>query len=234
MGIKTDLREFEKAAKTLEDVRSKALPYAAREGINTIAFELQREWQGQIKRAFVLRNSFTARSVRVEKAKGLDVRSMKAVVGSVAPYMDEQEFGATKTKHGKHGVPVPTSSAAGQAQGATRTRPVQRRNYQSAIQLRNRISGTRQRKNAAAIAQAVRSGTRTAFIETSSGRKGIVRITGTKRLKLRMIWDLSKDSVRTAPEPTLGRSMKSMDGRSMSIMAAAIEKQIERALMRRR
>lgn len=234
MGLDVDLREFAKAIRTLEVLSERAVPYAAREGLNAIAFGLQREWQGQIRRAFVLRNNFTVRSVRVEKAAGLDLAAMRAVVGSVAPYMAEQEFGATHTKKGKHGVPVPTSSAAGQAPGASRTRPVQRRNYHSAIRLRARISGTRERKNAAAIAQAVRSGNRTAFIETATGRKGIVRITGTRTLKVRMIWDLSRDAVRTKPEPTLGRAMKIMDGRSMSLMTAAVESQIERALKHRR
>ena len=56
-------------------------------------------------------SEFLERPVVFEKAKGLNMRTMHSITGSTADYMEDQEFGAIKTKRGseaedrpEHGV----------------------------------------------------------------------------------------------------------------------------------
>ena len=62
-------------------------------------------------RTFVLRNQWTVRTVRVEGARGLDVRTMQSTVGSLAPYLETQEQGGTVRGKGAHGYRRPTKRA---------------------------------------------------------------------------------------------------------------------------
>lgn len=223
-----DLSAVAHLAKELETFAKRAVPHATRNALNSTAFEARKEWVGQMDKQMVLRNTFTTRSVRVEKATGNMVRTMESRVGSVAPYMATQEDGGTEAKHGKHGKPIPTSSAAGQGQKARpRTKQVQRKNWMSALNpSRPRVSGSRQRRNAVAILMAAKS-TRTVFLDLGK-RKGIFRITGTKRLKLRMMWDLSKPQVVIKRNPTLGPTLDAIQPRLPAIWEDAIRIQMHR------
>jgi hypothetical protein len=200
-GLKQAAKQFDKAAN--------AMDHARREYVNALAFEARREWLQRIENAFVLRNTFTRRSIQVDKARVAKGQAIESRVGSTAPYMDEQEDGGTKSAKGKHGTPIPTSSAAGQGMKARpRTREVTSRNRMGAIHLAGSVSGSRHRRNAAAIAIAIRRGTRVAFLDFGR-KKGIFRIIeGKKRVRVRMLWDLSQKSVTTPKTPTLGPTIR--------------------------
>lgn len=216
-------REFEAS---LLVMRRKAWPHATRDAVNESAFVGRKLWVKEVKDSFVNRNPFTVRSLRVEKARGTLIVEQHAVLGSVADYMDEQEDGETKTSRGK-GVAIPTAAAAGQ-QGRVRTKVIQRRYALKAIQLHQAVSGSRERKNAAAIAQAVRGGRRVAFLDKGD-RRGIVRVMGSKKKpRVRVLYDLSHPSVRRAAEPTLGRTIDRVRSMVPAIYAGALLKQLRR------
>lgn len=183
-----------------------SVKYAQRDYVNSMAFEARKRWIGEMQSAFVLRNNWTARSVQVDKAK---VSSSSAVVtaktGSVAHYMADQEYGGQKTKGGKHGVAIPTTTAAGQGLKARpRTKQVSARNKMTSIRLAARITGDRRQRNAAAIRMAAKSASKVAYLDLDT-RRGLFKIMGSsKRPKIRMLWDLSRTSVEIPRKPTLG------------------------------
>lgn len=222
----SDLRRLER---DLETLKSKAVPYALRNSLNTAAFEGRKLWLEEQRGELVLRNTWTARQVRVEKARGLNVRNMVAVVGSLAPYMREQEFGGRRSGGGRHGLPIPTSVAAGQGMGTQpRTRLVRGANKLGAIRLttRGRNRGHRRQRNAIAIAQAIKSGSKYVFLELENS-KGIFQITGGRRKpRIRMIWDISRGSVVIPPHPTLGPALESLGYMMPRIHAQAFLEQL--------
>jgi hypothetical protein len=218
--------------KFLEGLSKKALPHAIKQALNTSAFETRKEWIEQVQKRMVLRNTWTARSLRVKKAIGVNLATMHSKVGSTAPYMETQERGGMESKGGRVGVPIPTTSAAGQAMKAKpRTRQVRKGNWLSAIQIANRVSGRRQRRNAVAIMQAAK-GSGYAFLDLGR-RKGIFRIYGTKsgRLRVRMLWDMSRSAVKTKQNPTLELALQQMQPRLAGIHFRALAEQVRRQVV---
>lgn len=206
--IEIELRNAGALAKTLEKLRAQAVPHAVRGMLNHVAFDARREWHAQIDKAMIVRNQFTKRSIRVEKARGTHLGRMQAVVGSVLEYMAKQEFGGQERARGKRGVPIPTSSAAGMGMKARpRTRMVRARNYLSAIRLVQAVPGSKQRKNAAAIRMARARGDGVAYLDTGK-RRGLYRIPPGKRAKPRMLYDLSRRTVNVPKRPTLQRTLR--------------------------
>jgi len=227
--IKVEMRGLEKFRADLGKFAKKALPAAARGSLNTLAFDARREWAQQVGRKFILRNKFTVNSLRIEKAQGFNIATMESKVGSVAGYMEEQEEGSTRTARGKHGVAIPTSSAAGMAKRATRTKQVQKKNYLTAIQLAAKVRGIRQRRNAVAIRKASSIGG-VAFLDLGQGRSGLFRVKQTSkgRFTVRMIYDLSKKSVTLKATPTLQLTLKVIEPRVPRILGDELLKQAKR------
>jgi hypothetical protein len=210
--MKVELKGFPKLERDLQTFAKKAVPYAARNGLNGSAFALQDEWRGEVRRTFTLRNQYTVRAIRVDKAQGLDLRTMQAVTGSVAPYMADQEEGATvRGKSGKKAIPAP--AAAGQAPGGKRARTVRVGLRLSSISINEPATQSygKRRANAIAIAVALRRGDRFAMLHRrKGGGRGIFEIRGGKRnVRTKLIWDTRKRSVRVPAAPTLQSSIKS-------------------------
>ncbi len=225
-----DTRSMHKSVRTLERIRAKALPHATRDTLNQLAFDGRKVWQKTMGKAFTLRNTFTTRSFAVTKATGTNMRDMQSVLGSLQPYMRDQELGATQGSKGKHGVPIPTPTASGEGMSANpRKRLVRRANWLSAIRLGSRPGSSAKQRNAIAISRAKRDGTKTAFLELGK-RKGIVRIMGGKKGKLRMVWDMSKRSISIPQTPTLEPTMEVMRKRGPRIAERHALLQIRRAL----
>jgi hypothetical protein len=217
------------AKKALEDLRSfrkKAVPYALRNAVNTAAFEGRKIWQGEIKRSFTLRNQFTTRSIRVEKAR--NPRMIMAVLGSVAPYMAKQEEGGTvRGRSGKKAIPGPV--AAGQRPGAKRTRLVRAGFRLGAIKVPRLRTGSRIQRNAVAIAMAKRRGQKFALLQRPKGGKGLFLLGGGKRkASTKLLYDVSRSSVRVPAAPTLARTMHRMNARTPAIVHAAVLKELRR------
>lgn len=231
---------IDKLVRDLKRARATAVPYAVKTALNTTAFEARRIWQGQIREAFTLRNQYTERSIIAVRASGKGA-TIQSSVGSFAPYMGDQEQGAEV--HGKTGLKgIPGPSAAGQAPGAHRTRTVRAGNRLGAINvLHPPQSGSRKRRNAVAIAMAVRAGKQVVLLDRARGGKGLFKVTGGQRrwssrrlafgrrsLKLRLLYDFSRHSVHVPPAPTLQRTLRALEPKLPSMWEAAIFDQFRR------
>jgi hypothetical protein len=208
-----EIREFEKDLKTFAD---KAYPFATRNTINRAAFTTQKTARENVREEMVLRNRFTVQSIQVSPERfQLNVDRQVATVGSTAPYMEDQEFGDTKTKTGKEGVAIATSYSAGQQGQQPRTRLPRKPNQLQNIRLSKRRKGGRaankMQANLMAVKQAAESGNRYVFLDLRRGA-GIFKVTGGKRKpRIRMIYDLSRKSVVIPKNPWLAPAVATVE-----------------------
>lgn len=234
-----DTREVKQLEADLKRFKEKAYPFASRNTLNVAAFTARKEWQTNIGREMIERNKFTRNSIRVEKAKSLNVNHQAAAVGSIAPYMEDQEFGETKRKKGKEGVPLVTSYAAGQGMGnRRRTRLPKRANALKNIKLRRakgRAKGRKQR-TLLTVLDAIKSGNRTVFLDLGK-TKGIFRVVGgskkTKRgwpkgAKLRMLYRMTDAAVTIPANPTLGPAVRTVGAKLNEIHAESLKFQLRK------
>lgn len=226
--VEVDLKSGKELTRHLKTFARTAVPHAARNALNSMAYEARGEYVAQAKKTLTMRNTYTVRSIQYTKARGTDMQLMQSSAGSTLPYMADREEGETKRKKGKHGVPIPTSSAAGQGMKARpRTRSVRKRFFMHAISLPSRAGGSRKRRNAAAIRLATKHGG-VAFLDLGR-RKGLFSVTGRKRgLRIRMLWDLSRSTVKTPEQPMLERAVKVMESRIVGIMERSLLEQLRR------
>lgn len=198
-----DVRKLEDDLKTFA---SKSIPFATRKTLNDSAFAARAIAQADVRQSMVNRNKFTAQSIQVDMVKTLQVSRQEAIVGSIAGYMEDQEFGATKRKSGKEGVQIATSYSAGQGEGGRpRTRLPRKANSMAAIQLskRRKKGGSRKQQNLVAIKQAAATGRKFVFLDLGKS-KGIFKVTGGKRRpKIKMVHDMSRESVVVPKDPWL-------------------------------
>ena len=225
--ITVELKGAKETIAALKRMREKAVPFALRNALNTAAFEARSIWQREIRGAFINRNAFTERSIRVEQASR---GRLWSVVGSVAPWLKTQEEGGeVKGKVGHHKV-IPRAAAAGQAAGSTRTRLVRGRFMLVAINLAHpSLHGGRRQKNAIAIAMARKQGKNIVLLTRPSGGKGMFVISGGKRaLRTKMLYDVSRSSVHVHAEPTLQRALAAVKPKLEHMLAAAVQQQMQR------
>ena len=127
-------------------------------------------------------------------------------MGSVADYMEDQEFGATITRKGSKGKPIATSYAAGQEGQQPRTKVPRKANKLASIQLKRnkQAGGSRKQRNLMAVKQAAASGSKFVYMDLGR-RQGIFRVLGGKKKpRVRMVWDLSNTTVIIPRRPTIG------------------------------
>lgn len=230
MRVDIDTREIRALERDLERASTRAFPYAIRDALNSQAFAVRKQWQGEIEKAFTLRNAYTVRSIRVDKASGISLATMQSVVGSVAPYMGDQEDGATVRGRGKHKA-IPAPGAAGLPAGGPRTKIVRSRFYHQAINVQrpNATRGTQKQRNIAVLSKARRKGEKFALLERDGGGKGLYRVMGSKRkLKSRLLWDLSKGSVKVQGSHTLGNALSATQGKTAGVYIDALRGQLKR------
>jgi hypothetical protein len=227
--LTVEFRGLKELVRDLRVARERALPYAVKTALNTAAFEGRKLWQREIKSSFTTRNSFTERSVLVERARGLDAKRMVAVLGSVAPYMGTQELGGTERARGRKKA-IPGPAAAGQAAGSKRTRLVQARARLGALKAPRLIGKTPAQRWAIAIRKARQDGHKTVLLERPKGGAGLFRVGGGKRRKatLRLLYDVSRSSVRIRPEPTLQRTLRALEPKLPHMYQAALIDQLRR------
>ena len=223
-----NIRRLESELKTFA---AKAYPFAARNTVNRAALQARSEWQHQIDDKLVQRNKFTRNSIRVETTRTLNVRKQAAVVGSVAPYMDETEFGATETAKGKSGVPIATGYSAGQQGQASRTRLPRKANKLANIRLkRERVSDAKSKiqENFIRVKQAAEAGTKYVYLDLRRG-PAIFRVLGSKkRPRIRMVHDLSRESVQIPATPTLAPAVAAARKATPLLYRAALTEQLRR------
>lgn len=201
-----DNRDIKRMERDLKEFAKDALPFATRKTLNDAAFQTQKIARVDIQDDLTLRNRFTVQSIQVDQARTLNVRRQESVVGSIADYMEDQEFGAVKSKGGKEGVAIATSYSAGQGEDAQpRTRLPRKPNKMANIQLqrRRKKGSSRKQQNFIAIQQAAQSGRKYVFLDLGR-RKGIFKVTGGKRRpKINMVHDMTKQSVVIPKNPWL-------------------------------
>jgi hypothetical protein len=231
LGVYVDTSDFKKLHRDLQTFAKRAFPYAVRNALTGCAFEARKVWQMEIRSTFTNRNAFTERSIRVEKATGVDVRGMKAVVGSVAPYMGDQEHGAVIRGKGKHKA-IPGPAAAGLKPGGQRTKVVRPQFRLGAINVNHPSLARygRRRQNAVVLAIAIRKGERFALLNRATSRgRGLFEVKGLKRkAKVKLLYNVSKGSVRVKPEPTMRRAVLRSKGTFERITATAMIQQLKR------
>ena len=198
-----DVRKLEDDLKTFA---RKSVPFATRKTLNDSAFAARAIAQADVRESMVNRNRFTAQSIQVDQAKTLQISRQEAIVGSIADYMEDQEFGAIKSKTGNEGVQIATSYSAGQGEnGQPRTRLPRKANTMAQIQLSKRRSkGTgRKQRNLVAIKQAAATGRKYVFLDLGKS-KGIFKVIGGKRRpKIKMVHDMTRESVVIPKNPWL-------------------------------
>lgn len=204
--IKIDVKDLKKMEADLKNFASRALPFATKNTVNQAAFTAMREAKQGVREDMTTRNRFTEQSIRVKQTKTLAISRQAATVGSVADYMEDQEFGATKTKTGKEGVAIPTSYSAGQGRGVKpRTRLPRKPNKMENIRLKQRSKGgvSRKQHNLVAIKGAAAGGNKYVFLDLGR-RKGIFRVNGGKKNpKIQMVHDLTSQAVTIPRNPWL-------------------------------
>jgi hypothetical protein len=224
MDIKVDLRDVEKYAAQLGKFAKTAMPHGVRNGLNTMAFEGRKLWQGEMKEQFILRNTWTSRRLLVVKASGSSVAGMKSIVGSPDDYLDKQEAGGVQLGS------VPTKVASGEGEGGgPRRKLVRGPNKLSAISLPTRSrKGSRKQRNAAAIRMSVAKGSKFVFLNLGK-TKGLFKLKGGgRRPKVSMVWNTSKKRHVVRAHPTLGPAVKRLGFKADAIMANAMEQQLRR------
>lgn len=182
MGMKIESPDMKKLHKHLVKMRKKAVPYAIRSTLNDAAFDNRVEAIRVVKQDMITRNTWTERSIRVSKVKGLNVAQMFSQAGSVAEYMAVQEDGGSKSKKpGSHGVVLPTPESAKESSIPRRKLPIPSNRLKN-IKMEKPGGHYRSKKqeNFARVALAVKKRKRHVYQEWSGG-SGIFRLEGGRK-----------------------------------------------------
>ena len=232
MHIKIDDKDIKKFERDLKAFAHRAYPFATKATVNTAAFTAQKLARRDVTIKMIERNKFTGQSIQVEQSRTLDVRRQEATIGSTAPYMEDQEFGATKIKRGAEGVAIPTTYSSGEAMGATiRERVPRRANTLAAIKLqrKGKRGGTRKQQNLIAIREATNSTRKFIFLDLGK-KKGIFKVIGGRRKpKIRMIHDLTEQVITIPRNPWLKPVVDTVELQIPGIYKKALRFQIKRA-----
>lgn len=236
----TDFKDFENALGTF---RHKALPFAHKSMLNETAFVAQNVAQKRVRNSMILRNRFTLQSIRVNQSKTLNIRRQFSTIGSTERYMLDQEFGGVRVKSGKHGVPIPTSFSAGQAEKSRPRMKLPRTRLPKLRLSRNRKRPAGQPKGRRQailfkIQDAVTSGRRVFFhdfgtrrgvgiFKVKGGRKGFKR-GGPKGAKLKMLFSFAKPVISVPRRPWLKPAVDAASKRMPALYVKALKFQLRR------
>jgi len=197
-----DIKQYESDLKMFA---KKAFPFATNATVNRAAFTGRAIAQKIVQGKMIERNSWTRKSIQVERSRTLTVSRQQALLGSFADYMRAQEFGVTLQATGSEGRPIATPAASGE-QALPRRKLPRKPNKLRNIQLNRgtRPGANRAAKNRVAVLQAA-SGKGSRYVFLDMGRRsGIYRVMGGKRKpRISKIWDLSRRVVRVPARPWL-------------------------------
>lgn len=234
LGVEVQWRGVDRMQSDLETMARRALPAAARETLNNLAFEGRRIWQDEMRGSLTLRNKFTERRALVERVSaGNRIDHMEATLGHTEDYVRKLEFGESE-KAAKQFRPIPTEVAAGQAFGTLaggRKKAVRAKNIITTLgSLKFKRSGRgRKADNARAVRHAIKTGKKLALLDFER-RQGIYRIGGSKRKPtIRKLYDLSRRVTPMPKVPTLARTLEKTLRAAPSIAHDALLKQLRRA-----
>lgn len=219
--MEIDLSQVAEFEADLRVFARSALPFAVKDTLNKAAYEGQYRSRNNIKSGMINRNKWTQNSVKINRAHGNDVDEMRSKVGSLNPYMKDQEEGGTRSE--SEGVPIARGYAAGQQGANVRTKVVRKGNRLNNILLASRASPRRARNKRQEILfkaqDAVTSGKRFFYHEFSDRKKGIYRVVGGRRsfkrglpkgAKIRTVYDMSHNSTTVRPTHWLSDAVASV------------------------
>lgn len=228
--ITLDDKDLKRYENDLKIYKRRAFPFATKQTINSLAFKAQAISKQTIKKKMILKNRFSLQSIRVNQSKTLNVRRQESSIGSTLDYMEDQEFGVTKTKDGKKGVALATGYAAGQQGTTKRTRLPRRPNQIQNIKLSRKANKAKSRKQRNLILIKDASQSSRKFVYLNLGKtKGIFKVVGgKKKAKIKMVYNLSKQSVRIPKNPWLNPSIQETIPHGAGIYKKAIIFQLKR------
>ena len=229
--FKVDTNDIKLLEGDLKRFAHRAYPFATKATVNTAAFTAMSISRGHIDTKMITRNAFTKKSIQVEQTRQLNVSRQEAIVGSIADYMEVQEFGGIKHKNGSEGVAIATSYASGEGENTQPRRKLPRKPNKLAnirLQRRSKRGASRKQKNMMAIKQAAQSGSKYVFLDLGRS-KGIFKVTGGKRRpKIKMVYSFREQSVVIPKSPWLAPSVKKTEAKIPGIYKKSLEFQLQR------
>ncbi|MBK2258721.1 hypothetical protein [Francisella philomiragia] len=228
--LQIDDKDIKKLENDLKLFAHKAFPFATKNTLNQSAFKAMNIAKQNVRNQMITRNKFTEQSIRVEQTKTLNTAKQAAYIGSIAEYMEDQEFGGTKTsKKGNH-LSIATGYSSGEEGQQPRSRLPRAVNKMKNIKLRptSRNGKTRKQRNIIAIRDAANNGQKYVYLDLGR-RKGIFKVLGgKKRPKIKMVHDLSRKSVVIDKNPWLKPSVEETKLYIPEIYKNSLEFQVKR------
>ena len=230
MQINADFKDIKKLENFLEKFNKTGVKFATRNTLNTLAFDAMREAKEVVGDSFINRNTFTVRSIQVNKAGFGNVNSMHSEIGSTQQYMEKQEEGGiVKAKQGSKNLAIATTAAANQT-GNRRTRLVTRANKLRNIVLRdkNKLSFIQNKRQRAVgiIANAKKNKLKHFYLDLGN-TKGIFSL---KSGKLKMIYNLKYTQRKIKATHWLSNSSEKVAKNALQIYNKQLEIQIDRII----
>ena len=238
MHFNADTDEIKKLEADLKRYAKEAFPFATLDTLNRAVMGAQHQIRQHLGRRFTIRNQWTKGSIQFRKARGLDVDSQSAQIGSIQEYMAEQEEGFSRRAKGKHGVPVPTSAAAGQPGAKPRTKTLRKAMKLANISLAKHrgLGVNRKQRNVRQVQEAIATKKRFVFLQFKK-TKGIYKVIGgskkTKRgwpkgATLRLVWTMTHRIITTKKHIWFGPEIDKIEKRMPEMYRRALTKQLKR------
>lgn len=230
-----DAREIRNHQHRLQLIAERAVPYAIRDALNATAFDARRESIKNIKEDFIIRKTWTERTIQVERAALGPVESMQSVIGSIAPYMATQEGGGIVRPDKGRTITIPTSYSAGMADNANpRTRDVRPANQIRSIALGSKPmfrAANQAQKNLITVRVAAKQGKRFVYLETAK-RHGFYRVLGGRKFPakatVKLVQDATNPTVRVKGVFWLRDASDAARASLLDHYHAALSKQLDR------
>lgn len=224
--INVNLEQARRLERILAGIRTRSVDFALKNTMNDLAFAARRNVIEKIDHDFVNRNTWTKRSIRVERARYV---GQGAELGSTEDYMAKQEMGGRGEKY------IATGNASGEGgRVRVRQRAVRANNWINKLGVRTfpEVSGSRQRKRTATLHMARRENQKYVVLENDEGQRGLYRVLGTKkRPKTKLIYMLRKSPVQIKKhkwlQPTSERTQREQVA---SLYFARLRQELARAM----
>ena len=204
---KINTKQVEQLERTLQRLNKQGIPYAVRFALDRTAFDGMREAKEEAKRVFTMRNTWTERSIQVNKVPKAtkEIHRMASEMGSMQAYMGQQEEGFTRSSSGSQGVQVPTPHAAGQGDATRRTRPIRKQFRWATLRtVKRRTPASDKQATFLALTEAIKAREKVVFMRLGRVRgfwhiQGRIGKDGRPIIsKLRLLYNANRTIVKTS------------------------------------
>jgi len=209
MSLITFKFDEEKLNRGFIDIK-KANSIATKNTLNVIAFVSRKNYIQKANDNLILRNNYTVRNIRVDKAEGDDISLMESHVGASdkIPYMELQEnSGLRKPKRGNTLAIGQNESRAGNKRNL-----ISKNMYLKSIKKRTiKFSKRKGSRKAALIATVMRAKTMGMFLHYNKNIyeiKNVVKSKSGVHFTTRHIYNLSKTFTRVKSNPMLAPAIQ--------------------------